>query len=54
MGDIFDGAASRGSHSAVALHHAVTGSARHLFGRAHSKRYFGGFWFKVYNERGPC
>ncbi len=25
-----------------------------LFRRAHCGRYYGGLWFKVFNERGPC
>lgn len=29
-------------------------AAHTLFSRAHSGRYFGGLWFKVFSERGPC
>jgi hypothetical protein len=25
-----------------------------LFHPAHAGRYFGGMWFKVFSERGPC
>jgi hypothetical protein len=25
-----------------------------MFARARSSRYFGGLWFKVFSERGPC
>jgi hypothetical protein len=25
-----------------------------LFRHAHAGRYFGGLWFKVFSERGPC
>jgi hypothetical protein len=25
-----------------------------LFSRARSGRYFGGLWYKVFSERGPC
>lgn len=29
-------------------------AAHTLFSRARSGRYFGGLWFKVFSERGPC
>jgi hypothetical protein len=41
-------------HAGCSLHRAVTVASRHLFSRAHSGRYFGGFWFKLFCERGPC
>ena len=25
-----------------------------LFRHAHAGRYFGGLWFKLFSERGPC
>jgi hypothetical protein len=36
------------SHS---VHSSVTVE---LFRHTHAGRYFGGLWFKVFNERGPC
>ena len=31
------------------------GPAAHgLFHHTHAGRYFGGLWFKVFSERGPC
>lgn len=36
------------------LHTIVAEAATRLFSRLHSGRYFGGFWFKVFCERGPC
>ena len=41
-------------HAGRSLHRAVALASLHLFSRAHSGRYFGGFWFKVFCERGPC
>jgi hypothetical protein len=33
---------------------AVAIASQALFSRAHCGRYFGGLWFKVFSERGPC
>ena len=41
-------------HAGHSLHRAVALASLHLFSRAHSGRYFGGFWFKLFCERGPC
>ena len=41
-------------HAGGSLHRAVAVASLHLFSRAHSSRYFGGFWFKLFCERGPC
>ncbi len=41
-------------HAGRSLHRAVAVASQHLFSRAHSSRYFGGFWFKLFCERGPC
>ncbi|MEI6727214.1 MAG: hypothetical protein WCN81_13445 [Actinomycetes bacterium] len=41
-------------HAGGSLHRAVAVASQHLFSRAHSGRYFGGFWFKLFCERGPC
>jgi hypothetical protein len=43
-----------GRHAARRLHGAQLTAARSLFRPARSSRYFGGFWFKVLSERGPC
>jgi hypothetical protein len=43
-----------GRHAACRLHGAQLTAARSLFRHARSSRYFGGFWFKVFSERGPC
>jgi hypothetical protein len=32
----------------------VIEARRRLFRPAHAGRYFGGLWFKVFSERGPC
>ena len=54
VGDTFvDGQRSR-RHAACALHRAVASASGHLFRRSHASRYFGGFWFKLFCERGPC
>jgi hypothetical protein len=36
------------------LHRAERRAAHCLFSRVHSGRYFGGLWFKIFRERGPC
>ena len=41
-------------HAAGGLRRARLIAAHTLFSRAHSGRYFGGLWFKVFCERGPC
>jgi hypothetical protein len=41
-------------HAAGGLHRAQACATHQLFSRAHSSRYFGGFWFLTYSERGPC
>ena len=49
----FQGVTGR-RHAGRSLHRAVAVASRRLFSRAHSSRYFGGFWFKIFCERGPC
>ncbi len=41
-------------HAGCSLHRAVALASHDLFSRTHSGRYFGGFWFKLFCERGPC
>jgi len=41
-------------HAAGRLHGEQLVAARSLFGHARGGRYFGGLWFKVFSERGPC
>ncbi len=41
-------------HAAGGLRRARLVAAYTLFSRAHTGRYFGGLWFKVFSERGPC
>jgi hypothetical protein len=41
-------------HAAGRLHGTQSAAARSLFHHARSGRYFGGLWFKVFSERGPC
>jgi hypothetical protein len=43
-----------GRHAARRLHGEQITAARSLFRHARSGRYFGGLWFKVFSERGPC
>jgi hypothetical protein len=31
-----------------------SGTEADLLRHAHAGRYFGGLWFKVFSERGPC
>ena len=54
LGDMFNGDAGRRRHAGVEMHHAVTCASRRLFARSHCDRYFGGLWFKIFSERGPC
>jgi len=51
---MFNGDAGRRRHAGVEMHHAVTCASRRLFARSHCDRYFGGLWFKIFSERGPC
>lgn len=41
-------------HAAGRLHRMRLLAAGTLFSRDHAGRYFGGLWFKVFSERGPC
>ena len=41
-------------HAGGGLRRARLIAAHTLFSRAHSGRYFGGLWFKLFSERGPC
>ncbi|HEX5643133.1 MAG TPA: hypothetical protein VFZ86_12475 [Thermoleophilia bacterium] len=43
-----------GRHAAGRLHGAQLAATRSLFGHARSGRFFGGLWFKIISERGPC
>jgi hypothetical protein len=43
-----------GRHSAGRLHRRQSSAHRSLFRHARSGRYFGGLWFKIFSERGPC
>lgn len=43
-----------GRHAARRLHGKKLTAAHSLFRHARSGRYFGGLWFKVFSERGPC
>ncbi len=54
MGDRFGTAVTGRKHAANALHRAQASAAHSLFSRVHSSRYFGGMWFKLFTERGPC
>ncbi len=53
MGDRFDPDTPR-RHAGCGLHRVVACAAHHLFSGSHSGRYFGGLWFKIFSERGPC
>jgi hypothetical protein len=54
VGDVFFKNSAGHRHEGCSLHRAVALASLHLFSRAHSGRYFGGFWFKLFCERGPC
>jgi hypothetical protein len=54
VGDTIVDIAAGQRHAGCSLHRAVALATLHLFSRAHSGRYFGGFWFKLFCERGPC
>lgn len=54
MGDTMGGEARGRRHVGTAVRRVMAGAALSLFSRTHSGRYFGGFWFKVFFERGPC
>ena len=43
-----------GRHAGGALRRAQLTAAHGLFRYARAGRYFGGLWFKVFTERGPC
>ena len=43
-----------GRHAARPLRSEQLTAAHSLFRHARSGRYFGGLWFKVFSERGPC
>ena len=47
-------AETAGRHASGGLRRARLVAAHTLFSRTHGGRYFGGLWFKVFNERGPC
>jgi hypothetical protein len=46
--------ATGGRHAAAPLRNEQLTAAHSLFRHARSGRYFGGLWFKVFSERGPC
>ena len=52
--DAFVQSAAGRRHAGCSLHLAVAVASHALFSRAHCGRYFGGLWFKVFSERGPC
>jgi hypothetical protein len=54
MGDMFTGDSGIRRHAGVESRRAVTCASGHLFARCHCGRYFGGLWFKIFVERGPC
>ena len=54
MGRTVSSVAEGRRHRGAGLHSAIAHAHRDLFARTHSSRYFGGFWFKVFFERGPC
>lgn len=54
MGDGFVIGAGVHRHAGAGLHRAVHCAAGHLFSCTHAGRYFGGLWFKIFSERGPC
>ena len=57
-GDAVEDAVGSGAggrrHAGSGLHRVVACAAHDLFSGSHAGRYFGGLWFKVFSERGPC
>jgi hypothetical protein len=51
---MLNGDSGRPQRSGAELHQVITCASRHLFTRSHADRYFGGLWFKIFRERGPC
>jgi hypothetical protein len=47
-------ATGRRRHAGADVLRVVTCASRHLFARSPCDRYFGGIWFKIFRERGPC
>jgi hypothetical protein len=45
---------TRRRHAAGRPQGVLPATCRGLFHHAHAGRYFGGLWFKVFSERGPC
>ncbi len=43
-----------GRHTAGGARSARSGTESDLLRHTHAGRYFGGLWFKVFSERGPC
>ena len=43
-----------GRHATRPLRAEQLAAAHTLFRHARPGRYFGGLWFKVFSERGPC
>ncbi len=41
-------------HAGNGLHRVQASASLSLFSRSQCDRYFGGLWFKVFSERGPC
>jgi hypothetical protein len=41
-------------HTAGGARGMGSGTEGELLRHAHAGRYFGGLWFKVFSERGPC
>ena len=54
MGDTFVVEVDGRRHAGNGLHRTQTCASHSLFSRVHSGRYFGGLWFKIFTERGPC
>jgi len=54
MGEAIGRTATGRRHAGCRLHRVVACAAHDLFAGAHAGRYFGGLWFKIFSERGPC
>jgi hypothetical protein len=51
---MFIAAAGCRRHAGAEARRVVACASRHLFARSQCDRYFGGIWFKIFRERGPC
>jgi hypothetical protein len=54
VGETLAGRVPGRGQAAAGQHMALARAAHALGSSSRSSRYFGGLWFKLFNERGPC